>query len=211
MADAKTFGYARVSAREQNEARQVEALLAAGVGERELFVDKQSGRDFARPKYQALVNTLREGDTVIVTSIDRLGRDYGAILAEWRHITQALRADIRVLDMPLLDTTSTSGSLDGRFVSDLVLQILSYVAEKERENLRARQRQGIDVAKAAGKHLGRPPLAMPAGFGAVYARWKRGEITAVTAMQALGVKKTSFYKMVRAWEAGQMQREGTCV
>lgn len=201
MCKAKTFGYARVSTKEQNEARQLEALQTAGIDERDIFIDKQSGKDFDRPKYQAMINTLREGDTIIIASIDRLGRDYSAIMQEWRHITQELSVNIKVLDMPLLDTTAASNTLDGRFVADLVLQILSYVAEKERAGIRERQRQGIEIAKAQGKHLGRPALEMPEGFSAVYDEWKAGVINGVGAMQKLGIKKTSFYKLVRMHEA----------
>ena len=148
MSNSKIFGYARVSSKDQNEARQIEALLSAGVNERDIFIDKQSGKNFDRPMYQAMVNQMREEDTLILLSIDRLGRDYTAIQEEWRKLTQVAKCHIRVLDMPLLDTTTSHATLDGRFVADLVLQILSYVAQKERENIRERQRQGIEAAKA---------------------------------------------------------------
>ncbi|MDL2319394.1 recombinase family protein, partial [Eubacteriales bacterium OttesenSCG-928-A19] len=186
MGTEKTFGYARVSTREQNEARQVEALREAGVGERDIFVDKQSGKDFDRPMYQAMLAQLRAGDTVIIQSIDRLGRDYTAITAEWKRITEDLGVDLQVLDMPMLNTRRPDDSLDGRFISNLVLQILSYVAEKERAHLRERQRQGIAIARARGKHLGRPRLAVPEGFDQTVAAWQRGEMTAVAAMRKLG-------------------------
>ncbi len=197
----KVFGYARVSSKDQNEARQMEALEAAGIAPRDIFVDKQSGKSFDRPKYQALIHTMREGDTVVILSIDRLGRNYDAIMQEWRRITQELGANIKVLDMPLLDTTQKGNNLDGRFVADLVLQILSYVAEKERENIKKRQAQGIAVAKAEGKRFGRPSIAMPDEFPAVYAAWRAGECTAKAAMQQLALKPNTFYNFVKQYES----------
>lgn len=197
----KVFGYARVSSKDQNEARQLEALEAAGVDSRDIFIDKQSGKSFDRPKYQALMNCIREGDTVVILSIDRLGRDYDAIMQEWRHITQELGANIKVLDMPLLDTTQKGNNLDGRFVADLVLQILSYVAEKERENIKKRQAQGIEVAKASGKRFGRPRVELPEAFPAVYNQWRAGELTAKAAMQALDLKPNTFYNFVKQYES----------
>lgn len=198
----KTFGYIRVSSKDQNEARQLAALTEAGIDERDIFIDKQSGKDFDRPQYQALINCIREGDTVVILSIDRLGRNYEAIMKEWRHITQELGANIRVLDMPLLDTTRGGNSLDGRFISDLVLQILSYVAEKERENIKKRQAQGIAQAKAAGKRMGRPRIQPPAAFPSVYNQWRAGELTAKAAMKELSLKPNTFYNFVKQYEAG---------
>ena len=153
--------------------------------ERYIYTDKQSGKDFDRKSYNLLVGTaniaplLREGDLLTVYSIDRLGRNYNEIMKQWQYITQELKADIRVLDMPLLDTRSNGNSLDSRFVADLVLQILSYVAQKERENIKVRQAQGIAVAKEQGKHLGRPIATFPANWEEVYKQWKEGKITAV--------------------------------
>ena len=202
----KVWGYARVSSKDQNEARQIEALKDAGVFERDIFVDKQSGKDFARPQYQTLLNCIREGDVVVILSIDRLGRNYDAIMKEWRRITQELGANIRVLDMPLLDTTRGGDSLDGRFIADLVLQILSYVAEKERENIKRRQAQGIATAKAQGKQMGRPRIPLPLAFPSVYNRWKAKEITAKGAMQELGLKPNTFYNFVHQYEAGELNK-----
>ena len=162
------YGYARVSSKEQNLDRQIKELLQAGVEERNILKDKQSGKDFNRPAYNSLVGTenttplLREGDLLIIYSIDRLGRNYTEIQNQWQYITKELKADIKVLDMPLLDTTVNGKSLDSTFVADLVLQILSYVAQKERENIKVRQAQGIAVAKEQGKHLGRPKAEYPA-------------------------------------------------
>lgn len=200
----KVFGYARVSSKDQNEARQIAALEAAGIDGRDIFVDKISGKVKAgeRPQFNALLTRLREGDTVVICSLDRLGRDYTEVRNDWNAITDEYKANIKVLDMPLLDTTATANSLDGRFISELVLQILSYVADKERENIRERQRQGIASAKANGKRLGRPPMELPGNFPSVYQTWRNGEITAVEAMKQTGLKTTSFYKLVHQYEAG---------
>lgn len=202
LTDTMTFGYARVSSKDQNEARQIAALIDAGIGERSIFIDKQSGKDFDRPQYKALLNYIREGDTIVISSIDRLGRNYEAIMKEWRYITQELKANIRVLDMPLLDTSRDGNSLDGRFVADLVLQILSYVAEKERENIKRRQAQGIAQAKISGKKMGRPHVELPPAFSSVYNHWKAGEITAKAAMAELSLKPNTFYNFVKEYEAG---------
>ena len=190
-------------------ARQIKELVGAGVEERYIYTDKQSGKDFDRKSYNLLVGTvntaplLREGDLLTVYSIDRLGRNYNEIMKQWQYITQELKADIRVLDMPLLDTRSNGNSLDSRFVADLVLQILSYVAQKERENIKVRQAQGIAVAKEQGKHLGRPIATFPANWEEVYKQWKEGKITAVEAMKRAELKKNTFYNLVRRYEQGQ--------
>lgn len=200
MAATKTFGYARVSARDQNEARQIEALRAQGIEARDIYIDKQSGKDFDRAGYNILRQILRDGDTLVIASIDRLGRNYAAILSEWQYLTQEIHAHVKVLDMPLLDTAQTPDNLDGTFVAALVLQVLSYVAEKERFHIRERQRQGIALAKSQGRRLGRPALKMPDNFAAVYAQWKSGAMTGVQAMARLQIKKTSFYKLVKQYE-----------
>jgi len=201
-----TFGYARVSTKEQNEARQRRSLIEAGVEEQNIIIDKESGKDFNRKEYQRLIHSLlREGDTLVVCSIDRLGRNYGEIVEQWKHITQTLGANIKVLDMPLLDTTANPQTLDSRFIADLVLQILSYVAEKERVNIRRRQRQGIDamqivdgkrVSSKTGAPVGRPRAERPAQWDEIYARWVNKDITAVEAMKVLGLKANTFYKFV---------------
>jgi DNA invertase Pin-like site-specific DNA recombinase len=200
--DNRTYGYVRVSAKDQNEARQVNALLEAGVSKRDIFIDKASGKDFKRENYLLLRDKiLREGDLLVILSIDRLGRNYTEIQNEWRYITQEIKADIKVLDMPLLDTRSSAHEkLDSRFIADLVLQILSYVAEKERENIKKRQEQGIAAAKAAGKHLGRPKAKLPDNFSEIYNIWKEEKITAKRAMEELGLKRTTFYKLVKEYE-----------
>lgn len=196
MTDTRTHGYARVSTKEQNEARQINALKEFGIIERDIYVDKVSGKSFDRPEYQRLLNVIRKGDLVVVLSLDRLGRNYTEVQEQWRYITKELGADIKVLDMPLLDTRTSGDNIDSRFVSDLVLQILSYVSAKERENIKARQSQGIANAKAQGKHLGRPKAKRPDNWDEVYNKWCNKEITAVSAMQILGLKPNTFYKFV---------------
>jgi len=188
------FGYVRVSSADQNEGRQIEEMKAAGVDERNIYVDKKSGKDFNREKYIALMDRLREGDLIVISSIDRLGRGYSDVQREWRRITQEVGADIKVLDMPLLDTSTNPQNLDARFIADLVLQILSYVAEKERKNIKKRQADGIALAKAEGRQLGRPQAQKPENWNEIYEQWKRKEITAVKAMELLKLKPNTFYK-----------------
>ena len=223
------FGYARVSTKEQNEMRQVDALRAAGIDERNIVIDRQSGKDFDRAGFLSLVGSettsprLRAGDVLYILSIDRLGRDYTETGKWWQFITHELSCDIVVLDMPLLDTRQQDGnSLDRRFVADLVLQILSYVAQKERENIRQRQGEGyesmkrhgttIDCVSKAGKKfvsartnrpVGRPVVEYPSNWEEVYTMWKAKEITAVEAMYRLNLKKNSFYNLVKRMESGK--------
>jgi DNA invertase Pin-like site-specific DNA recombinase len=192
-----TFGYARISDPTQNETRQIKALEAEGIAQRYIYLDKQSGKNFTRPQYQILKNNLREGDLLVVTSIDRIGRNYNDILKEWQEITKDIKADIKVLDMKMLDTTLHKDLL-GNFISDLILQILAYVAQQERENIKSRQREGITYAKANGVQFGRPLVMMPPDFEPVYASWRRKEITAKKAMQILGLKKSKFYEFAKA-------------
>ena len=195
----KKFGYERVSTKEQNEARQREALLQMGIKERDIYTDKQSGENFDRPRYQLLKEILRRGDILYVHSLDRFGRNKEEILNEWRELTQEKGVDIVVLDMPLLDTTKNKDNL-GNLIADLVLQILSWMAEEEREKIRTRQREGIDMALKNGVKFGRPKNPIPENFGAIYADWKNGEITATKAMKQLNIKKNAFYKFVKEYE-----------
>ena len=200
------YGYARVSSKEQNLDRQIVQLKNAGVEERNILTDKQSGKDFNRPGYNSLVGTatttplLREGDLLIIYSIDRLGRNYTEIQREWQRITKDIKADIRVLDMPLLDTSANEKSLDSTFVADLVLQILSYVANKERDNIKIRQAQGIAVAKEKGIHLGRPKAEYPAEWESHYQNWKSGGVTATQCMKDLSLTRNTFYNLVKRYE-----------
>lgn len=194
----KSFFYGRVSTKEQNEERQLQAARDFGINERDIYIDKLSGKDFNREQYQILKGQLREGDLLVILSIDRLGRNYDQILTEWRDIIN-LGCDVVVLDMPLLDTRNTDGCLTKRFISDLFLQVLSYVAEQERINIRNRQRQGIEIAKAAGKYKGRKPIETE-NFASVYDEWKNGSITARKAMETLNIKPNTFYRRVKAYE-----------
>lgn len=195
----KKFGYVRVSSKDQNEGRQLESLQGVGIDERDIFMDKQSGKDFDRPQYQLLKRSLREGDILYIHSLDRLGRNKEGILNEWNDITKNIKADIVVLDMPLLDTTKDKDRM-GSFVSDLVLQILSWIAEDERERIRKRQQEGIATAKKQGVHLGRPKTAITDEFIQVYDQWKKGEIKGVQAMEQLGLTKSTFYRLVKEYE-----------
>lgn len=197
--NSKTFGYCRVSSTDQKEDRQLEAMLELGINERDIFVDKCSGKNFDRPQYQALKVQLREGDVLVIKSIDRLGRNYKQICEEWREITREIKANIKVLDMPVLDTTRTEG-LIGEVISDIVLQLLSYVAEQERAFIKQRQAEGIKLAKEKGKRLGKPPIEYPENWDNVYKIWKSGTITAREAMKQLNLKPTSFYKLAKKYD-----------
>ena len=195
----KTFAYCRVSTNEQNEDRQVKAMLDLGINERDIFIDKCSGKNFERPQYQALKIQLRKGDILVVKSIDRLGRNYKQICDEWREITNDIKANIKVLDMPLLDTTRTDG-LIGEVISDIVLQLLSYVAEQERSFINQRQSEGIKNAKEKGVRFGKPPIEYPNNWNEVYTIWQNKEITAREAMKRLNLKPTSFYKLAKKYQ-----------
>jgi DNA invertase Pin-like site-specific DNA recombinase len=197
--DVRKFGYIRVSSNDQNEGRQFEAMKEKGIDERDIFMDKQSGKDFNRTQYQLLKRMLRKGDVLYIHSLDRFGGNKEEILQEWNDITKNIQADIVVADMPLLDTTQFKDSL-GTFIADLVLQILSWMAEEERNRIRKRQREGIDLALQNGAVFGRPKVQVTEDFKKVYDCWKAGEITAVKAMGELDVKKTTFYKFVKEYE-----------
>lgn len=195
----RKFGYIRVSSKDQNEGRQLEAMRKIGINERDIYLDKQSGKNFERANYQLLKRVIRKGDILYIHSLDRFGRNKEEILQEWNDLTKNIEADIVVLDMPLLDTTQYKDSM-GTFIADLVLQILSWMAEEERERIRKRQREGIDLALQNGIQFGRTPVLVSDEFKEVYKKWKARELTAVEAMQEAGVKKTSFYKLVKALE-----------
>lgn len=194
-----TYGYARVSSREQNEDRQMIAFDEANVPKENIFVDKQSGKDFNRPKYRRLLRRLKVDDVLFVKSIDRLGRDYAEILEQWRILTKEKKIDIVVIDMPLLDTRRGK-DLMGTFLSDIVLQVLSFVAENERKNIRQRQKEGIEAAKLRGGQFGRPLKPMPENFRHIYDRWIGKEITGEEAAQLCNVARATFYRKVREWE-----------
>lgn len=191
------YGYARVSTKEQNELRQLIALREFGLTDRAIFVDKQSGKDFDRPAYQRMIKKLKPGDLLIIKSIDRLGRSYEDILEQWRFITREKRASIVVLDMPLLDTRMDNG-LVGVLIADIVLQVLCYMAQAEREAIRKRQAEGIAAAKARGVRFGRSPLAPPEEYGALYEKWKSGELSSRAAAAEIGVSHSTFLKWSRS-------------
>ena len=188
-----TYGYIRVSTREQNEDRQFVAMREMDVPEKNLFTDRQSGKDFDRPQYKKLVRRLREGDLLYIKSIDRLGRDYGEILEQWRLLTREKGVDIVVLDMPLLDTRRGK-DLMGTFLSDIVLQILSFVAENERSNIRRRQAEGIAAAKARGVKFGRPPSPVPENFMRACADWRDKKMSLRQAARFCAMPVTTFYE-----------------
>ena len=190
------YGYARVSTKEQNEERQLIALAAFGIAPGAVFVDKQSGKDFERTQYRRLMRRLKDGDTLVVKSIDRLGRNYDEILEQWRIITKEKHAAIVVLDMPLLDTRQ-SRDLTGTLIADIVLQLLSYVAQTEREFIRQRQAEGIAAAKARGVHFGRRPSPRPAEYPALEEQWRRGEISATQAAKTLNITHRTFLRWAR--------------
>ena len=187
------YGYVRVSTREQNEDRQMVALNEAQVPEKNIYMDKQSGKDFNRPMYRQLLKKLREDDLLYIKSIDRLGRNYEEVLEQWRLLTKEKKIDIVVIDMPLLDTRRGK-DLMGTFLSDIVLQVLSFVAENERKNIRQRQREGIDAAKNRGVQFGRPQVPLPDNFVQIYNRWVVGEIGGREAAELCGMPITSFYR-----------------
>lgn len=191
------YGYIRVSTKEQNEDRQRIALQGFSVLEKNIFMDKQSGKDFIRPAYQRLLKKMKEKDVLVIQSIDRLGRNYEEILEQWRILTRKKRVDIVVLDMPLLDTRDKSKDLTGTFVADLVLQILSYVAQSERENIRKRQAEGIAAAKERGVRFGNPGKPLPAAFEEVVKRWRRKELNLTEALEELEIGRTYFFKNIK--------------
>ncbi len=202
-----TYAYVRVSTAEQNEARQLDALGGLVPPDR-VFLDKQSGKDFQRPQYQRLLRRIRAGDTLYIKSIDRLGRNYGDILDQWRRLTKEIGADIVVLDMPLLDTRRGK-DLMGTFLSDIVLQLLSFVAENERANIRQRQAEGIAAARARGVRLGRPPRPLPRNFHPVRRAWRGKQLTLRQAAAACHLPPSTFYCKVLQWEKkGQKKSPG---
>ncbi|HWQ72623.1 MAG TPA: recombinase family protein [Desulfitobacteriaceae bacterium] len=197
----KAFGYVRVSCKDQNVDRQVKDMLAIGINERDIFSDKQSGKDFNRPMYKVLKSYLRQGDKLYVKALDRFGRNKEQILEEWRSITKEIGADIIVMDMPLLDSSKYK-EISGleTLITDIVLQLLSYFAEEERSRLKTRQAEGIFIAKRKGVKFGRPSIEYPPEWDYYYNLWKQGKATAVETFTRLNLKKATFYKLVRKYE-----------
>ena len=197
------YGYIRVSTREQNEDRQLIALREMAVPEANLFIDKQSGKDFQRPQYKKLVRKLKKDDLLYIKSIDRLGRNYEEIQNQWRGLTKDKGGGIVVLDMPLLDTRRGK-DLMGTFLSDIVLQVLSFVAENERTNIRQRQAEGIAAAKARGVRFGRPPRPLPENYHSAYQRWKSGTITGTAAAKECGMPLSTFRYRAEIYEKAKL-------
>ena len=197
------YGYIRVSSRDQNEDRQLIALREVGVPEKNIYLDKQSGKDFNRPQYKKLLRKMKKDDLLYIKSIDRLGRNYEEILQQWRVLTKEKGIDIVVLDMPLLDTRRGK-DLMGAFLSDIVLQVLSFVAENERTNIKQRQAEGIAAAKAKGVRFGRPPIPLPENFHSCYQRWKQGEITGTAAAKECGMLLSTFRYRAEVYENARL-------
>ena len=189
-----TYAYIRVSTKQQKIDRQYEEIKSLGIDDKNIFIDKESGKDFERTNYKKLIEKLKIDDLLIIKSIDRLGRNYHMIIEEWTKITKQIQANIKVIDMPLLDTTTESKNLIGKFISDIVLQILSFVAENERENIKKRQAEGIRIAKEKGKHLGRPKMKLPRNFSKIATQYKHKEISLSIALSSLKMNRSSFYK-----------------
>lgn len=194
--EAKEYAYIRVSSRDQNEDRQKNAMVEYGIAPGNIYMDKQSGKDFERPGYQRLLRKLKTGDTIVIKSIDRLGRNYDEILEQWRLLTKQKQVDIIVLDMPLLNTKQGK-DLTGVVIADIVMQLLSYVAQTEREFLQQRQAEGIAAAKSRGVQFGRRRIDRPEMYPEIKKAWEAGELTAGQAADALGVSRTTFFKWVR--------------
>ena len=202
---SKAYGYVRVSTKEQNEARQMIAMKEMGVLSENIYVDKQSGKNFERPQYRKLIKKLRRNDILYIKSFDRLGRNYKEILEQWRILTKEKNVDIIVIDMPLLDTRRGK-DLMGTFLADIVLALLSYVAENERANIRQRQAEGIRAAKAKGVRFGRPPMLLPENFYEIYLRWKNGELTNAMAAKECGMPVSSFRYRAKTYKRTHTQK-----
>lgn len=198
MEEKRIYGYVRCSSTDQNEDRQMVALWKASVSEKNIFIDKQSGKDFDRPNYKKLVQELKAGDLLYILSIDRLGRNYEEIQNQWRILTKEIGIDICVLDMPLLDTRNGK-DLMGTFIADLVLQILSFVAQSERENIRKRQAEGIVAAKARGVKFGRPEKTAPDDFGRIVRAWEQKKLTFADALEKCNMSEATFYRRLREY------------
>lgn len=193
------YGYVRVSSRDQNEDRQIISMREMNIPEENIYIDKQSGKDFNRPQYKKLMRKVKPDDLIYIKSIDRLGRNYAEILEQWKIITKDKHVDLCVIDMPILDTRREK-SLLGTFISDLVLALLSYVAENERVNIRQRQAEGIAAAKARGVHFGRMPKPLPENFYEVYQRWKMKKITVSQAAMECGMAQSTFFSKAKVYE-----------
>lgn len=194
------YGYVRVSSTTQNISRQMEEMFNCGLSKKDIYIDKQSGKDFERDSYKKLKQKLKKGDLLIIKSIDRLGRNYDMIINEWQDITKVIEADIYVIDFPLLDTRIESKNLVGKFISDIVLQVLSFVAQNERENIRKRQAEGIRLAKLRGVHMGRPKYKLPSNFVKMIEKYYKHEITNKEAAKRLNMNRGTFLKYAKEYK-----------
>lgn len=204
MSDKRIYGYARVSSKNQNESRQVKALLDYGCSQRDIFIDKASGKDFSRPEYEKLKTLLCPEDELVVLDLDRLGRNYEQMRDEWNEITRTLGCDITVLNCPAVSTKTNNGnSLDTRLIADIIFQVISYFAERERLSIRERQREGILCAKAAGVQFGRPKIQKPAEFDSLYQKVLKKQMTNKEAMNRMGLKTNVYYSFVKEFREEQ--------
>ena len=194
------YGYVRVSSTTQNIARQMEEMKKFEIPMKSIFIDKQSGKDFDRTNYQKMKRKLKKGDLVIIKSIDRLGRNYNMIIEEWSSITKSIQADIFVIDFPLLDTRIENKNLVGRFIADVVLQVLSFCAQNERENIKERQAEGIRLARERGVHLGRPRYKLPDNFSNIIVKYHKHQLTDKEAMKLLNMKRSTFFKYAKIYK-----------
>jgi DNA invertase Pin-like site-specific DNA recombinase len=202
----KTYGYIRVSTQEQNIDRQLHSLFDMGIDRKNIYIDKQSGKNFKRPSYIKMVQKIREGDLLIVKSIDRLGRNYQEIMEQWRILTKEKKVDIRILDMPLLDTTMTKDLL-GTFISDIVLQLLSFVAENERDNIRQRQAEGIAAARARGVQFGKPRIPVPGNFPELYRQWELDLISIDEFAASYDMGRSTLYKRIGEYRNNRIKEK----
>lgn len=206
----KKYAYIRVSSKDQNIARQVTAMQNIGILENDMYIDKQSGKDFHREQYQMLIKRLQSGDELYIKSIDRLGRDYDEIQEQWRYLTKKININIIVLDFPLLDTRNRVNGITGKFIADLVLQILSYVAQVERENTKQRQAEGIRIAKEKGIRLGRPPMPIPKEFEEIYRLWKENKISKRKGALMLHTNHNTFPNWIKKYEKSIENNGSSC-
>lgn len=193
------YGYVRVSSITQNIDRQMEEMYKYGLNKKHIYIDKQSGKDFNRDNYQKLKKKLKKGDLLIIKSIDRLGRNYEMIIKEWQELTKEIHCDIIVIDFPLLDTRIKNENLVGKFISDIVLQVLSFVAQNERENIRQRQKEGIRIAKEKGIHMGRPKIKLPSNFNEIVIKYYNKQITNINAAKTLNMARSTFLKYAKEY------------
>lgn len=198
-----TYAYIRVSTKQQRIDRQYEEIKSLGIDDKNIFIDKESGKDFERTNYKKLIRKLKIDDLLIIKSIDRLGRNYHMIIEEWTKITKQIQANIKVIDMPLLDTTTESKNLIGKFISDIVLQILSFVAENEKINIKERQAEGIKIAKEKGVRFGRPNVITPSNTNIIIQNYINHKLTNKEAYNLLGVSKGTFFKLVKIYKESQ--------